>query len=149
MHSVGYTMATKKKTDENDAAKTAKKGLLELTVDYRNAMAEEKLRRLKLNNDHQSVDLSKKTGEICYISVAMNEFQNAISSVYCEIKNADEHLCELLKLDMNQSELLHKFMQGILNRLSEIDVNLSTTSDFDNTYWVDSRTRRGKKQASD
>ena len=116
---------------KSSAVNKAKPQLLELTVDYRNAMATEKLRRLRLNNDHQSVDLSKKTGEICYISVAMNEFQNAISSVYCEIKNADERLCDLLKLDMNQSELLHDFMQGILNNLADIDINLSTTTEYD------------------
>lgn len=125
-------MAKSTKSDDKSKDKSKDKlKLLELTPEYRNEMAVEKLRRLKLNNDHQQVDLNKKTGEICYIAVALQEFQGAISSVYSQIKNADERLCDLLKLDIKQSELLHDFMNDILDNLADIDVNLSNTDVFD------------------
>lgn len=123
-------------TKKGEIKKTAtsnkvKQQLLELTLEYRNDLAREKLRKIRLINDHQEVDLSKKTGEICYIAIALQEFQNAISSVYSQIKNADERLCDLLKLDMKQSELLHNFMNDILDNLADIDVQLSPTDVFD------------------
>ena len=45
--------------------------LVETTVEYKNKMAEEKLRKLVLNNDHQAFDLEKKKDSICYKAIAI------------------------------------------------------------------------------
>ena len=84
-------MATKSSKSESKVAKNSKKEqkeLIEYDVEYRNAMAKEKLRRLILQNDHQQFDLDKKNESVCYRAVAMNEFEKAIASVYAQIKNA-------------------------------------------------------------
>ena len=94
-------------------------------------MAKEKLRRLILQNDHQQFDLDKKNESVCYRAVAMNEFEKAIASVYAQIKNAEEQLAHLLRLDQTQVDVLHDYMENILNALAEINVELSATSEFD------------------
>ena len=56
-------MTTKSSKSESKVTKTSKKdvkndneSLVEYTLEYRNAMAREKLRRLILQNDHQQFD---------------------------------------------------------------------------------------------
>lgn len=131
-------MATKSSKNESKVAKNSKKesktdneSLVEYTLEYRNAMAKEKLRRLILQNDHQQFDLDKKNESVCYRAVAMNEFEKAIASVYAQIKNAEEQLAHLLRLDQTQVDVLHDYMENILNALAEINVELSATSEFD------------------
>ena len=127
-------MTTKSSKTSVKSAKTDKKdseSLVEYTVDYRNAMAKEKLRRLILQNDHQQFDLDKKNESVCYRAIAMSEFEKAIASIYAQIQNAEEQLAHLLRLDQTQVDVLHDYMENILNALSEINVELSATSDFD------------------
>lgn len=113
------------------ASKKDEKSLIEYDVEYRNAMAKEKLRRLILQNDHQQFDLDKKNESVCYRAIAMSEFEKAIASIYAQIQNAEEQLGRLLRLDQTQVDVLHDYMENILNALSEINVELSATSEFD------------------
>lgn len=127
-------MATKSSKTSKKELKTDKKdekSLIEYDVEYRNAMAKEKLRRLILQNDHQQFDLDKKNESVCYRAIAMSEFEKAIASIYAQIQNAEEQLAHLLRLDQTQVDVLHDYMENILNALSEINVELSATSEFD------------------
>ena len=131
-------MATKSSKSDSKVAKTSKKesktdneSLVEYTLEYRNAMAREKLRRLILQNDHQQFDLDKKNESVCYRAIAMSEFEKAIASIYAQIQNAEEQLAHLLRLDQTQVDVLHDYMENILNALAEINVELSATSEFD------------------
>ena len=127
-------MATKSSKTGEKSSKTSKKeqqSLIEYDVEYRNAMAKEKLRRLILQNDHQQFDLDKKNESVCYRAIAMSEFEKAIASIYAQIQNAEEQLAHLLRLDQTQVDVLHDYMENILNALSEINVELSATSEFD------------------
>lgn len=127
-------MATKSSEIDKKTSKTSKKEqkeLIEYDVEYRNAMAKEKLRRLILQNDHQQFDLDKKNESVCYRAIAMSEFEKAIASIYAQIQNAEEQLAHLLRLDQTQVDVLHDYMENILNALSEINVELSATSEFD------------------
>ena len=131
-------MATKSSKNESKVTKTSKKdvkndneSLVEYTLEYRNAMAREKLRRLILQNDHQQFDLDKKNESVCYRAIAMSEFEKAIASIYAQIQNAEEQLAHLLRLDQTQVDVLHDYMENILNALAEINVELSATSEFD------------------
>ena len=131
-------MATKSSKSDSKVTKTSKKdaktdneSLVEYTLEYRNAMAREKLRRLILQNDHQQFDLDKKNESVCYRAIAMSEFEKAIASIYAQIQNAEEQLAHLLRLDQTQVDVLHDYMENILNALAEINVELSATSEFD------------------
>ena len=131
-------MATKSSKNDSKVTKTSKKdaktdneSLVEYTLEYRNAMAREKLRRLILQNDHQQFDLDKKNESVCYRAIAMSEFEKAIASIYAQIQNAEEQLAHLLRLDQTQVDVLHDYMENILNALAEINVELSATSEFD------------------
>ena len=118
--------------------------LVETTVEYKNKMAEEKYRKLHLQNEHQAFDLEKKQESICYRAVAMSEFEKAVGSIYAQIKNADEQLTALLKLNQLQSEILHNYMENILIDLSNIEINLSTTTDFDADNYFAGRAKRSQ-----
>ena len=118
--------------------------LVETTVEYKNKMAEEKLRKLVLNNDHQAFDLEKKQESICYRAVAMSEFEKAVGSIYAQIKNCDEQLTALLHLNQQQTDILHDYMESILEDLSNIEINLSTTTDFDAEQYFAGRARRSQ-----
>ena len=118
------------KSSKKDA-KTDNESLVEYTLEYRNAMAREKLRRLILQNDHQQFDLDKKNESVCYRAIAMSEFEKAIASIYAQIQNAEEQLAHLLRLDQTQVDVLHDYMENILNALAEINIELSATSEFD------------------
>ena len=124
------TSVKSSKTDKKDV-KTDNESLVEYTLEYRNAMAKEKLRRLILQNDHQQFDLDKKNESVCYRAIAMSEFEKAIASIYAQIQNAEEQLAHLLRLDQTQVDVLHDYMENILNALAEINVELSATSEFD------------------
>lgn len=130
------------KMKENTKKSRKKDELLELTVDYRNKMAEEKYRKLKLGNDHQAVDLAKKQDTICYRAVAMQEFEKAIGSIYARIKNADEQLVARLKLNIQQADLLHEYMEDILEDLANIDINIDSTTTFDAEHYKDGIAKR-------
>ena len=118
--------------------------LVETTVEYKNKMAEEKLRKLVLNNDHQAFELEKKQESICYRAVAMSEFEKAVGSIYAQIKNADEQLTALLHLNQQQTDILHSYMENILEDLSNIEINLSTTTDFDAEQYFAGKARRSQ-----
>ena len=131
-------MATKSSKNDSKVTKSSKKdekndneSLVEYTLEYRNAMAREKLRRLILQNDHQQFDLDKKNESVCYRAIAMSEFEKAIASIYAQIQNAEEQLAHLLRLDQTQVDVLHDYMENILNALAEINIELSATSEFD------------------
>lgn len=118
--------------------------LVETTVEYKNKMAEEKYRKLRLQNEHQAFDLEKKQESICYRAVAMSEFEKAVGSIYAQIKNADEQLTALLKLNQQQSEILHNYMENILIDLSNIEINLSTTTEFDADNYFAGKAKRSQ-----
>ena len=124
---------TSKNVHQTDKSvqKTDNESLVEYTLEYRNAMAREKLRRLILQNDHQQFDLDKKNESVCYRAIAMSEFEKAIASIYAQIQNAEEQLAHLLRLDQTQVDVLHDYMENILNALAEINIELSATSEFD------------------
>ena len=131
-------MATKSSKSDSKVTKNSKKdtktdneSLVEYTLEYRNAMAREKLRRLILQNDHPQFDLDKKNESVCYRAIAMSEFEKAIASIYAQIQNAEEQLAHLLRLDQTQVDVLHDYMENILNALAEINIELSATSEFD------------------
>lgn len=138
-------MAKKNENMPKTSAKTKKEDtLVEVTLDYKNAMACEKLRKLKLANDHQAFDLEKKKETICYRAVAISEFEKAVSSIYAQIKNADEQLAALLKLNPQQAELLHDYMEAILDDLSNIDIELSDTASFDADNYYAGKAKKGQ-----
>ena len=118
--------------------------LVETTVEYKNKMAEEKYRKLHLQNEHQAFDLEKKQESICYRAVAMSEFEKAVGSIYAQIKNADEQLTALLHLNQQQTDILHNYMENILEDLSNIEINLSTTTDFDADNYFAGKARRSQ-----
>lgn len=124
--------------------KTKENVLVETTVEYKNKMAEEKYRKLHLQNEHQAFDLEKKQESICYRAVAMSEFEKAVGSIYAQIKNADEQLTALLKLNQQQSEILHNYMENILIDLSNIEINLSTTTEFDADNYFAGKAKRSQ-----
>lgn len=121
------------KKDSKNRTVATQERLIELDIKYRNAMAQEKLRRIKLQNEHQEFDLHKKTEEVCYRAIAMKEFENAIGDIYARIKNADEQLTAKLELTQKQQEILHAYMEDILMDLSNIDINLSSTDAVDHS----------------
>ena len=123
--------------------------LVETSVEYKNRMAEEKLRKLVLNNDHAEFDLEKKKDSICYKAVAISEFEKAVSSIYAQIKNCDEQLQALLQLSPQQADLLHNYMENILEDLSNIDINLSDTTEFDADNYFAGRARRNQMLATE
>ena len=123
--------------------------LVETSVEYKNRMAEEKLRKLVLNNDHAEFDLEKKKDSICYKAIAISEFEKAVSSIYAQIKNADEQLQSLLQLNPQQADLLHNYMENILEDLSNIDINLSDTTEFDADNYFAGRARRNQMLATE
>lgn len=116
--------------------------LVETTVEYKNKMAEEKYRKLHLQNEHQAFDLERKQESICYKAVAMREFEKAVGSIYAQIKNADEQLQALLQLNPQQADLLHDYMENILEDLSNIDIELSDTTTFDADNYFAGRAKR-------
>lgn len=118
--------------------------LLELTIEYRNDYAKEKLRRIRLQNDTKEFELEKKKESICYRQVALMEFERAIGCIYAQIRNASEQLTSLLRLDTSQSDILHDYMDGIMQALSEIDLDLSTTQQFDAEHYFDGKARRAQ-----
>ena len=105
--------------------------LLENTIDYRNRMAEEKLRKITLVNDTAELDLRKKEDAVCYITVAMKAFEDAASDIFARIKNAPEQLTSLLKLDPRQAEQLNDYIDDILVDLSNMDIQLESTTASD------------------
>lgn len=121
------------KKDSKNRTVATQERLIELDIKYRNAMAQEKLRRIKLQNEHQEFDLHKKTEEVCYRAIAIKEFENAIGDIYARIKNADEQLTAKLELTQKQQEILHAYMEDILMDLSNIDINLSSTDAIDHS----------------
>ena len=129
---------------EDFMPKKKENALVETTVEYRNKMAEEKYRKLHLQNEHQAFDLEKKQESICYRAVAMSEFEKAVGSIYAQIKNADEQLTALLHLNQQQTDILHNYMENILEDLSNIEINLSTTTDFDDDNYFARKARRSQ-----
>lgn len=130
------------KSEKPKKIRSKKSELVETTVDYRNRMAEEKLRKITLQNDHQAFDLNKKHETICYRAVAISEFEKAVGSIYAQIKNADEQLTALLRLNQQQADILHDYMENILEDLSNINIELSTTTEFDAEHYYDGKARR-------
>lgn len=136
--------ATYRRRSEDFMPKKKENALVETTIEYKNKMAEEKLRKLVLNNDHAAFDLEKKQESICYRAVAMSEFEKAVGSIYAQIKNADEQLTALLHLNQQQTDILHNYMENILEDLSNIEINLSTTTDFDAEQYFAGKARRSQ-----
>lgn len=131
------------------AAKAKKDELIELTIDYRNKMANEKLRRITLQNNHQAFDLDKKKDTVCYKAIAMKEFEKAVESIYARIKNAPEQLTALLQLNPKQAAMLDDYVNDILDDLSRIDVKLESTESFDAEHYFEGRARRSQMLNTD
>lgn len=123
--------------------------LVETTVEYKNKMAEEKLRKLVLNNDHQAFDLEKKKDSICYKAIAIKEFEKVVGDIYARIRNADEQLTHRLHLDVQQASILHDYMEQILEDLSNIDIELDSTETFDADNYFAGKARRSQMLATE
>lgn len=136
----------KKSTESaQKSTKTRKKDeLIETSIEYRNRMAEEKLKKLTLTNSHQEFDLEKKKDSICYKAVAVKEFEKAIGDIYARIKNAPEQLTNMLQLNPQQATLLDNYIDDILTDLSNIDVHLESTEAFDANNYFAGRARRNQ-----
>ena len=139
-----HNLAAYRQQSEDFMPKKKENVLVETTVEYKNKMAEEKYRKLHLQNEHQAFDLEKKQESICYRAVAMSEFEKAVGSIYAQIKNADEQLTALLHLNQQQTDILHNYMENILEDLSNIEINLSTTTDFDADNYFAGKARRSQ-----
>lgn len=139
----------KKSTESaQKSTKTRKKDeLIETSIEYRNRMAEEKLKKLTLANSHQEFDLEKKKDSICYKAVAVKEFEKAIGDIYARIKNADEQLCDRLQLNIQQASILHDYMEQLLEDLSNIEIELDSTENFDADNYFAGRARRSQMLA--
>ena len=123
--------------------------LVETTAEYKNKMAEEKLRKLVLNNDHQAFDLEKKKDSICYKAIAIKEFEKVVGDIYARIRNADEQLTHRLHLDVQQASILHDYMEQILEDLSNIDIELDSTETFDADNYFAGKARRNQMLATE
>lgn len=118
--------------------------LVETTVEYKNKMAEEKYRKLHLQNEHQAFDLEKKKDSICYKAIAVKEFEKAIGDIYARVKNAPEQLTNMLQLNPQQATLLDNYIDDILTDLSNIDVHLESTEAFDADNYFAGKARRSQ-----
>ena len=118
--------------------------LLENSVDYRNQMAEEKLRKIKLVNDTAELDLRKKEESVCYITVAMKAFEDAIGDIFARIKNSPEQLTSLLKLEPRQAEQLNDYIDDILTDLSNLDIQLESTASSDAKLFSTQKSKKEK-----
>ena len=141
----------KKSTESTQKpTKTRKKDeLIETSIEYRNRMAEEKLKKLTLANSHQEFDLEKKKDSICYKAVAVKEFEKAIGDIYARIKNADEQLTDRLNLNIQQASILHDYMEQLLEDLSNIDIELDSTENFDADNYFAGKARRNQMLATE
>ena len=117
--------------------------LLSHSVDYQNEMAKEKLRKIKLVNDTQELELRKKEESVCYISVAMKAFEDAVGDIFARIKNSPEQLTSLLKLEPRQAEMLNDYIDDILVDLSNLDIQLESTTTSDAKLL---KTKKSKKE---
>lgn len=128
---------------------TKPKDLLELTTDYRNQMAVEKLRKLTLVNDTAELDLRKKEEAVCYITVAMKAFEDSIGDIYARIKNLPEQLTSMLKLDPRQASLLDSYVEDILTDLSNLDIKLESTNTSDAKFYSTVKAKKEKMAKPD
>lgn len=129
--------------------KKKENALVETTIEYKNKMAEEKLRKLVLNNDHAAFDLEKKKDSICYKAIAIKEFEKVVGDIYARIRNADEQLTHRLHLDVQQASILHDYMEQILEDLSNIDIELDSTETFDADNYFSGKARRNQMLATE
>lgn len=145
MHNLAVCM----QQSEDFMPKKKENTLVETTVEYKNKMAEEKLRKLVLNNDHQAFDLEKKKDSICYKAIAIKEFEKVVGDIYARIRNADEQLTHRLHLDVQQASILHDYMEQILEDLSNIDIELDSTETFDADNYFAGKARRNQMLATE
>lgn len=118
--------------------------ILSESIEYKNEMAREKLRKIKLVNDTAELDLRKKQDCVCYIQIALSSFENAIGDIFSRIKNSPEQLTALLKLDPQQAELLNDFIDSILVDLSNLDIELESTTATDAKLYSDQKAKKEK-----
>ena len=118
--------------------------ILSESIEYQNEMAREKLRKIKLVNDGAELDLRKKQDCVCYISIALSAFENAVGDIFSRIKNSPEQLTSLLKLDPQQAELLDDFIDDILVDLSNLDIELESTTATDAKLFSDQKAKKEK-----
>lgn len=118
--------------------------ILAESVEYKNEMAREKLRKIKLVNDGAELDLRKKQDCVCYINIALSAFENAVGDIFSRIKNSPEQLTSLLKLDPRQAELLNNFVDDILVDLSNLDIELESTTATDAKLYSDQKAKKEK-----
>lgn len=142
-------MAAYIQQSEDFMPKKKENALVETTIEYKNKMAEEKLRKLVLNNDHAAFDLEKKKDSICYKAVAIKEFEKVVGDIYARIRNADEQLTHRLHLDVQQASILHDYMEQILEDLSNIDIELDSTETFDADNYFAGKARRNQMLATE
>ena len=121
-----------------------KYSLLSHSVDYQNEMAKEKLRKIKLVNDTAELDLRKKEESVCYISVAMKAFEDAVGDIFARIKNSPEQLTSLLKLEPRQAEMLNEYIDDILTDLSNLDIQLESTTASDAKLYSVTKSKKEK-----
>ena len=91
----------------------------------------EDTKRLALANEKARVELDKQKANLCYITVAVDEFYSAIANVCQLLKVAPASLAQRIKLTSEQSEGVQEYFEELLTMLAEIEITLSTTEDVD------------------
>lgn len=87
--------------------------------------------RLRLANEKTQIDIDKTKENLCYISVAMNEFQSALANIGRILKDASSRMSQELDLTPQQADKADKFFNSVLSMLSDIDIRLSSTDEVD------------------
>lgn len=92
---------------------------------------EENAERLYLQNVKQRMDNTKSGGNLCYMQVALDEMNEALTHIAEIIKEGAERLSQDLQATAEQSDILESFFNDLLSQLSQVEINLSTTTEVD------------------
>lgn len=92
---------------------------------------EEAGRGLKLDNDRKTLELQKTQSNLCYIKVAGDTFNSALSSIAAIIRTAGERVAREIHATPEQSDVLNAFFDDLLSQLSQISIDIPTTVDVD------------------
>lgn len=92
---------------------------------------EENAERLYLQNIKQRLDNTKCSGNLCYMQVALDEMNEALTHIAEIIKEGAERLSQDMQATAEQSDVLDRFFNDLLSQLSEVEIKLSTTTEVD------------------
>ena len=123
---------------------------LESDQSFKNAVAYTKhlkqieaVKEKQLANAKQQLDIDKARNDICYKSVALDEFGRAIDDIVKCIRNMPHTLSTELNLNPNQTHALQMRINDLLESLSNIEIDLSSTQEIDDTARKDHKAKGG------